>query len=107
MGNQLAQHAVALMMAGGRTKGLTGNARVVLLTMALSAHDTGTTKVPPAIYFRGWQHLGQVMGYDTWDDTAHQAVKRAIRQLTQADLIEREDSGKPDDWKAAGYRLTL
>jgi len=107
MGNQLAHHAVALMMDGGRTKGLDPRARVVLLTMALSAHDTGTKTVPPAIYFRGWHHLAQVLGYDTWDDTAQQAVKRAVRQLTQAHLIEREDHGKPTEWKAAGYRLTL
>jgi hypothetical protein len=107
MGNQLAHHAVALMMDGTRTKGLTQGARLTLLAMALSAHDTGTKRIPPAYYYRGWRHLGMVLGHDTWDRTAEQAVTRAVRQLTQAGLIERDDSGKPADWHARGYRLTL
>ena len=107
MGNQLAHHAVALMMDGTRTKGLNGNARTILLAMALSAHDTGTRKIPPAYYYRGWVHLAQVLGYDGLTPGGESAVARAIRALTTAGLIERDDQGRPADWYAAGYRLTL
>ena len=107
MGNQLAQHAVALMMAGGRTKELSPSARAVLIAMALSAHDTGTKRIPPAYYYRGWTHLAQVLGYPDLGPGGKSAVARAIRQLTDAGLLERDDSGRPADWHARGYRLTL
>ena len=107
MGNQLAHHAVALMMAGDRTKGLSQSARVTLLAMALSAHDTGTKRIPPAYYYRGWTHLAQVLGHDGLTPGGKSAVARSIRQLTDAHLVERDDTGRPADWHARGYRLTL
>lgn len=109
MGNQLARQVEALAMDGQRLKGVTPSARLVLFTMALDAHDTGTKTLPPAYYFRGWAHLARVLGHDgIYNNRAgEQAVTRAIRQLTKAGLIERDDSARPSGWFAAGYRLTL
>jgi hypothetical protein len=107
MGNQLVHHVEALLMDGQRTKGLSPSARVVLLIMAADAHDTGTTRQAPAIYYRGWPHLGRMLGYDTWDDRAERAVARAVAQLVGARLVERDDDNRPTGWFAAGYRLTL
>jgi hypothetical protein len=108
MGNQLARHAEAILMDGGhRAKGLTPTARLVLVIMAMDAHDTGTTSIPPAYYYRGWPHLARMLGHDGLTPGGHSAVARAIRQLVAAGLVEADDAYRPPGWKARGYRLTL
>lgn len=108
VGNQLARQVEALAMDGQRLKGITPAARLVLFVMAMDAHDTGTKKLPPAYYFRGWGHLARMLGHEGIQTAGgHSAVARAIRQLVAAGLIERDDSARPSDWFAAGYRLTL
>jgi hypothetical protein len=107
MGNQLIRHVEAMLMDGQRVKGLSPSSRLVLVIMAADAHDTGTRTIPAAYYFRGWPHLGRMLGYDTYDHRAERAVARAVRELRQAGLVERDDSWRPPEWSAAGYRLTL
>lgn len=106
MGNQLARHVEALAMDGSRLKGLGQSARLALFVMALDAHDTGTKKIPPAVYFRGWPHLARMLGHDGLTPSGQSAVARAVRQLTAAGLIERSDE-RPPGWYAVAYRLTL
>jgi hypothetical protein len=40
-------------------------------------------------YFRGWEHLARVaLGRATYDDAARQAVRRTVRELTDAGWIK-------------------
>jgi hypothetical protein len=75
-------------MMAGRLSGLTPSAHLVLVGMAVNAHDTGTATLPAACYFRGWEHLSIWLGYDKYDATAERAVCRAVAGLTRRGLVE-------------------
>lgn len=79
------------------------SAALVLVSMALQAKDTD---VRPA-YFGGWEPLAIVLGYidDPRSDRAHQAVKRAVRELVTLAYVET-DGLRPRSWKRK-YYLTL
>lgn len=96
----------------GTMKGLSQAARVTLLTMALNAHDVDEKGTLAYCYFRGWNHLGRMLGYEPagpderLSKAAEQAVTRAIRELTKAGLIEAigHINGRSSPMV---YRLTL
>jgi hypothetical protein len=88
MGTQLLRMLEARAM-GGALEDLTPNARLALFVMALNARDTEAEQDPAHTYFRGWEHLARVaLGRATYDDAARQAVRRTVRELTDAGWIK-------------------
>jgi len=85
----------------GRRDDIRPQARVVLLDMASVARDRGET---PGIYWAGWAHLAQTLGYPTYSPTAHRAVARAVRELIDAKLIR--PINEPGRGRQA-YEITL
>lgn len=76
------------MAQGPRTKGLPLAALVVLLTMALDARDTASSREPARLYFRGWDHLAGVLGYPEGSRAGEEAVRKAITELRIRGLVE-------------------
>lgn len=78
---------------------LSGNAHKVLVHMASTALDKPNSNgQPPNLYYRGWQSLALVLGYDVpsgedeasrkrrRDQSSH--VARAVRELKAKGLVE-------------------
>jgi hypothetical protein len=88
MGRQLMHKVTALTMAGS-LPGLTDGARLVLLGMASTAHDTGRPPdTPEATYFGGWEYLAKGwLGYKEFDRVAERRVARAVNELVDAGLL--------------------
>jgi hypothetical protein len=92
----------------GSLNGLSRVAREALWVLALNALDQETKNQPAHIYFRGWNHLAACLGYAGREATpgARSAVKRAMRELTEAGYIKAEGhlNGRASPMV---YRLTL
>ena len=102
------QVATLLTGNGPRTKGLSQQARNCLWCMARYAKDDQDSPDPDDItsrYYGGWTLLAQALGYPEYDDRAHQAVKRAIRELVASGLVESE--GRTGTRGNRVYRLHL
>lgn len=83
-------------------EGIPYAARLVLVRMALTAHD----RDPEPVYWGGWEFLAtQGLGYRTYTPNAKRAVGRAVEQLQSADLVKVRRAGKPG--ARAEYLLTL
>lgn len=91
---------------GGRLDGLTASAKLVLMTMAMNAHDTGNDTTPAGCYFRGWAHLASVLGHRGMTPAGARAVTRAMAELRHADLINVDDY-EGHKRRQTAYRLTL
>lgn len=82
--------------------------RLVLVAMALVALDTDRKGQEAAVYWGGWDHLAQVLGYpDARTGTAgHKAVTRALATLQDRGLVKpvKVRGGGPGHQE---YRLTL
>lgn len=98
-------YAEARRMGGG-LKGVSVNAYLVLLVMCKTARDTPTDKEPAECYFRGWEHLALMLGYEELDPAGKKAVMRAIAELTRAGVVERDQFPGRDRRKAT-YRIRL
>jgi len=88
VGTQLLRMLEARAM-GGALAGLSPNARCALWVIALNARDTETEHEPARTYFRGWDHLAAVaLGRYEYDRAAQEAVRRVIRELTDAGFVK-------------------
>jgi len=105
MGAQLVRVVQAKALGGGLS-GLSSRAMLVLIAMALDAHDTGTEDTPARCYFRGWLPLALMLGHPGLTPGGKSAVARAIRELTDAGLI-KVDPGYRGSRFTTTYRLTL
>lgn len=65
--------------------GTDDRARVALLVMALTAHDTDHTPT----YFAGWQPLAKAMGFSPDDTSGRRAVERAITRLRHLGYVRQ------------------
>lgn len=88
MGRQLFERVTVLTMAGSMP-GLSANARLVLLGMAVVAHDKGNPPdTPEACYWGGWEYLAQGwLGYPKLDATSKRQVARAMAELVTAGVV--------------------
>jgi hypothetical protein len=93
---------------GGGLKGVSPRALAVLLVMAANAMDTPTERAPEDCYFRGWDHLAKVLGYENAKPgtAGHRAVARAVKELIGDGLIVPDVAPLPG-LKNAVYRLHL
>jgi hypothetical protein len=87
MGRQLFNEVIALSTAGS-LPGLSTTARMVLYAMAHYAHDTGHPPDTPArCYFGGWELIAGYLGYDKYNRSVHERIRRAIAELVEAGHI--------------------
>jgi hypothetical protein len=88
MGRQLFERVTTLTLAGS-LPGLSPRARLVLLGMAMVAHDKGSPPdIPAATYFGRWDYLAQAwLAYPKLDSKAERAVARAIAELVEAGVV--------------------
>lgn len=86
---------------------------MVLTRMCSSALDRENGTMPGRLYYGGWVPLAMMLGYDApadgepLSDTAKQAVKRAVRDLTRAGLIKPVPTPAGVDRRFGAYRITL
>lgn len=80
---------------------LTPRARLVLVRMCVSAKDADR----PPIYYGGWPHLAEPLGFASYTGAAHTAVTRAVRELSTAGLIKAH--GAPGPRHNVTYELRL
>lgn len=74
-------------------------ARLVLFSMALTAHD----KDREPSYFAGSEFLAMGLGFaDPASEAAQKAVGRAVKELREAGLIV-QDAERPRSWKRRYY----
>lgn len=99
-------HQMEARAMGGGLKGLSNGARLVLFVMCKTARDTASETEPGECYFRGWEHLALMLGYDVMDARAKRAVARTIAELVANGLIER-DQFPGRDRRRATYRIHL
>ena len=97
MGSRLVAHACMPMAE----LGLSPRARLVLIQVARMSKDTDD----PPVYYGGWPFLADVLGFDSYTTGAHQAVARAVRELTTAGLIKPH--GPPSPGRNVDYELRL
>jgi hypothetical protein len=67
--------------------------RLVLVVMCLQALDSDRGQRRGGLYFGGWEDLARHLGYPTYGNAGKLAVKRAMRALIAAKLVERWDVG--------------
>lgn len=92
----------------GALDNLTPNARACLWVIALNAHDTGTDHTPEHVYYRGWEHLARAgLARTEYDEPAHQAVARAIRELTRSGYLTALPREGRKNHQHKPYRLQL
>lgn len=86
---------------------------MVLMRMCSSALDRENGTAPGRTYYGGWVPLAMMLGHPAPDDTepladtAKQAVKRAIRDLTDAGLIKALPEDEQAQYRYRAYRITL
>lgn len=106
MGFELMQLA---MVHGSR---LPGRPYKVLLRMSWQALDRDQGDRPARLYFGGWEPLALAMGFEVPKDdavrldTIKRNVKRAVRELVDAELIEAV-GGRPGFGTRQTYRILL
>ena len=90
-------------------RGLTKNARTVLLVMAELAHDSGSVTAPQACYYGGWKRLAWALGYPDAErgSSGQTAVKRAVTELGNAGLVEAMGRWRSTTHDATIYQLHL
>lgn len=81
--------------------GLTPGARIVLIAMAVLAHD----QAHPPVYFGGWDYLAGALGHADYGPTGKRAVARAVAELRKAGVIVPIGDASPG--RNVSYELRL
>ena len=83
----------------------------VLARMCLTALDKPNGDNPGRLYFGGWIPLAMMLGYDAPNEgeplakNSEEAVRRAIKELTDAGLIKRLDD--QSNYRFTAYQITM
>jgi hypothetical protein len=81
--------------------GLTPRARLVLVAMAVLAHD----QADPPVYFGGWRYLAGALGYAEYGAVPERAVARAIAELRKSGVIVALGDAQPG--RNVSYEIRL
>jgi hypothetical protein len=100
--------SVTMLGMTGRLSGLSPSAIGCLFVMGHVARDKPSKREQARVYFGGWEYLGRTaLGRIEYDDAAHRAVGRAMRELVDAGLVK--DVGRRNGMRhgAVMYELMI